>query len=62
MSENLARDAPDEHTVRVRLALSLLQRTPSELTCELAVMALRGATVDQLHEYQRASGPSAGAA
>lgn len=55
MSENRDRDAPDEHTQRVRLALSVLQRTPSELTCELAVMALRGATVEQMHAYEQAA-------
>lgn len=49
------RDAPDWQT-RVLLAQSILnQRVASELACELAVLALRGATVAELHAYERAA-------
>lgn len=49
------RDSPDWRA-RVLLAQSLLnQRDPSELTCELAVLALRGATVAELNKYERAA-------
>ena len=44
----------DDLLVRRNLALSLLeQREVNELTLELAVMALRGYTVAQLHEWER---------
>lgn len=41
---------------RVNLALSLLQQRPAnEQTVELAVMALRGATVEQLVAWESAA-------
>lgn len=55
MANDNARDAPDWQT-RVTLAKAILnQRTPGALTCELAVLALRGATVADLHAYERAA-------
>jgi hypothetical protein len=51
-----ARDSPPDWQTRILLAQSILnQRTPSALACELAVLALRGATVGQLHDYERAA-------
>lgn len=46
----------DDLLVRRNLAMSLLtEREPNELTLELAVMALRGATVADLHKYEQAA-------
>jgi hypothetical protein len=46
----------DDLLVRRNLAVSLLtEREPNELTLELAVMALRGATVADLHRYEQAA-------
>lgn len=47
---------PSTWQMRTCLALAILQwRDPSELTCELAVMALKGATVEQLAAYEKAA-------
>jgi hypothetical protein len=55
MANDNARDAPDWQT-RITLARSILDhRTPSALACELAVLALRGATVADLHAYEKAA-------
>lgn len=55
MAENDARDSPDWFP-RVQLAKSLLDQRPANaLTCELVVMALRGATIAQLHAYEKAA-------
>jgi hypothetical protein len=41
---------------RIRLARSILEQRPIDgLTAELAVLALRGATVADLHVYERAA-------
>jgi hypothetical protein len=51
-----SRRVVDDLLVRRNLALALLQeRETSELTLELAVLALRGATVADLHDYTRAA-------
>lgn len=45
---------PDWHA-RFNLARALLQRPEDEMTADLIVMALRGASVAELFAYERAA-------